>query len=70
MSKQVYFVLRVDLDEKEVVIDDGMFAVKFSDTEEVWNTDSGSWEDYGEDMDLYYKGLEILNTTPIAKDGN
>ena len=57
MSKIVYFVVGVDLDTKEVFIDDDTFLAKFG-------------RDELENDEHYFEALEILNTKPIAKDGN
>lgn len=68
MSKQVHFVVTVDLDEGVPFIDDATYSARFSKSEEVWNTETSEWEEYGEEMDLYYQALEILNKVPLAKD--
>ncbi len=67
MSKQVYFVIAVDLDEKAPFIDDDTFTARFSKTEQVWDTDKNEWVEDPE-LELYNQALEILNTTPLAKD--
>lgn len=67
MSKQVYFVIAVDLDEKAPFIDDDTFTARFSKTEQVWDTDKNEWVEDPE-LKLYNQALEILNTTPLAKD--
>jgi hypothetical protein len=68
VSKQVHFVITVDLSEGVPFIDDETYSARFSKSEEVWNTETSEWEDYGEEMELYYRALEILNTVPLAKD--
>ncbi len=67
MSKQVYFVIAVDLDEGVPFIDDDTFTARFSKTEQVWDTDKNEWIEDPE-LELYNQALEILNTTPLAKD--
>lgn len=64
------FVLAVDVDTKEVFIDDESLVARFSGNEQVWNTDTQQWESDDDEATLYGQALEILNTTPIAKDGN
>ena len=67
MSKQVYFVIGVDLDDKEVFIDDEAFKARFNKHEQVWDTERSEWIG-DEDLELYSKALEILNTTPLNSD--
>jgi hypothetical protein len=69
MSKQVYFVVAVDLNSKEVFIDDETFTARFKRDEQVWNTETNQWEEDDQAF-LYEDALEILNNTPIKKDGN
>ena len=69
MSKIVYFVIGVDLDTKEPFIDDDTFVARFADDEQVYDDITGKWShDYNQKG--YNKALKILNTKPIAKDGN
>ena len=67
MSKQVVFVITVDIDEREVFIDDALFMAKFGKSEEAWDTDAQEWVDDPEN-ELYYQALEILNSTPLRKE--
>lgn len=67
MSKQVYFVIAVDLDEKAPFIDDDTFTARFSKNEQVWDTELNEWVE-DEDQELYSQALEILNTKPLARD--
>jgi hypothetical protein len=68
MSKQVYFVVGVDLDQKEVFIEDEAITARFSKIEQVWDTTTEQWID-DPDLDLYNEALEILNSgRPLAKD--
>ena len=67
MSKQVYFVVAVDLDEGVPFIDDDTFTARFSKTEQVWDTELNEWVE-DEDQELYSQALEILNTKPLARD--
>lgn len=69
MSKQVYFVVSVDVDTKRVFIDDDTFVARFGLDEQVWDNELNEWIEDPE-MDLYNQALKILNSTPIAKDGN
>jgi hypothetical protein len=68
MSKQVYFVIAVDLDKGEPFIDDEVLTARFSSKEQVWNTDTEEWESDDEEATLYLKALEILNTVPLRKE--
>jgi superoxide dismutase len=67
VSKQVYFVVAVDLDEGVPFIDDDTFTARFSKTEQVWDTELNEWVE-DEDQELYSQALEILNTKPLARD--
>ena len=60
LSKQVYFVVGVDLDQKEVFIDDEAFTARFSKSEQVWDDELEQWID-DPNLDLYTEALEILN---------
>lgn len=68
MSRQVHFVITVDLDDKVPFIDDETYTARFSKDEQVWDTDKSEWVEYGDEMELYYEALDILNNTPLAKD--
>jgi hypothetical protein len=67
MSKQVYFVIGVDVDDKEVFIDDEAFIARFDKHQQAWDTEKSEWI-RDEDLELYSKALEILNTTPLNKE--
>jgi hypothetical protein len=67
MSKQVYFVIGVDLDSKEPFIDDDTFTARFSKSEQVWDTELNEWANDPE-LELYEEALEILNKVPLRKD--
>lgn len=67
LSKQVYFVIGVDLDDNEVFIDDEAFKARFNKHEQVWDTEKLEWLG-DEDLELYSKALEILNDTPLNKE--
>lgn len=68
MSKQVHFVVTVDLENGVPFIDDETFSARFSKSEQIWNTETNRWEEDTDEMDLYYQALEILNTVPLAKE--
>lgn len=70
MSRQVIFVVAVDIDTQEVFIDDETLVARFTRDEQVWNTDTNQWECDDDESTLYGQALEILNTKPIARDGN
>jgi hypothetical protein len=65
LSKQVYFVVAVDLDEGVPFIDDDTFTARFSKSEQVWDTELSEWVEDPE-LDLYNQALEILNSKPLA----
>ena len=67
MSRQVYFVVGVDLDEGVPFIDDATFTARFDKDEKVWDTEKNEWreEDYETE---YLPALEILNNVPLARD--
>lgn len=58
----------MDLDQKEVFIDDEAFIARFSKSEQVWDDELEQWiED--PNLDLYTEALKILNSgRPPAKD--
>jgi len=64
------FVIAVDVDEKEVYIDDDSLVARFASNEQVWNTDTQEWELDTEDAALYQEALELLNTLRVKQDGN
>ncbi len=67
MSKQVYFVVAVDLDEGVPFIDDDTFTARFSKSEQVWDTELEEWVE-DDNLELYNQALEILNSKPLASD--
>jgi hypothetical protein len=67
MSKQVYFVVAVDLDEGVPFIDDDTFTARFSSTEQVWDTELQEWQE-DPDQELYDRALTILNNVPLGKE--
>lgn len=66
MSRQVYFVVSVDLDTKQLWIDDETFTSMFSRSQEVWDTELNGWRGYGEGE--YELALNILNKKEFAND--
>ena len=70
MSRQVYFVIAVDVDTKEVFIDDDVLVARFASNEQVWNTETEQWEGDDEEATLYSQALHLLNTLQVSKDGN
>ena len=67
MSKQVVFVITVDIEDREAFIDDALFMAKFGKSEQAWDTDAQEWVEDPEN-ELYYQALEILNTVPLNKE--
>jgi hypothetical protein len=66
MSRQVYFVIGVDLDDKTVFIDDGTFTARFGKDEQVWDEAKQEWREY--ENDEYENAVEILNKKPLEDD--
>lgn len=64
MSRLVYFVVGVDLDDKEIYIDDETFTMRFSKNEQVWDTDLNEWREY--EADEYEQAVDLLNTRPLG----
>jgi hypothetical protein len=62
MSRQVMFVISVDLETKDVFIDDDSLTARFGSHEQIWNTDKEEWEADDDDSSAYYEALQILNT--------
>jgi hypothetical protein len=67
VSKQVYFVIAVDLDDKEVFIADDTYSARFSEDEQVWDTDINEWVE-DEDRKHYLDALDLLNNKKLARD--
>jgi superoxide dismutase len=67
VSKQVYFVIGVDLEDGVPFIDDETFTARFGKHEQVWDTDSQAWVEDTEQI-FYRRALEILNTKKLADD--
>jgi hypothetical protein len=67
LSKQVVFVITVDIEDREAFIDDALFMAKFGKSEQAWDTDAQEWVE-DPDNELYFQALEILNTVPLNKD--
>lgn len=67
MSRQVHFVVAVDVDEEKLYIDDETYTARFSDNEVVWNTETNEWQ---EDINntYYEKALRIFNTKRAEDD--
>lgn len=66
MSKQVHFVVAVDLETKRWWIDDGTFTARFGSDEGTWDTETQEWSSttWEENLDA----LGILN--PIGQENN
>jgi hypothetical protein len=67
VSKQVVFVISVDIEHKEAFIDDALFMAKFGKSEQAWDTEAQEWVEDPEN-ELYYQALEILNNTPLRRE--
>jgi len=67
VSKQVVFVITVDIEDREAFIDDALFMAKFGKSEQAWDTDTQEWVEDPE-LELYYQALEILNNTPLRRE--
>lgn len=66
MSREVKYILSVNLDEQTVRIDDDSFILRYSEREQVWDTDLEEWRDYKEGE--YELALELLNTKKLEDD--
>ena len=66
MTRQVYFVIAVDLDDKTVRIDDDTFVARFSKNEQVWDDETSEWRDYADDE--YENAVAILNEKRLEND--
>jgi hypothetical protein len=60
MSKQVYFVIAVDVDRQEIYIDDDTFTARFHKNEQVWDTETEEWLQDGNGF-YHTAALTILN---------
>ena len=60
MSREVHFVLAVDVDQKKIFIDDDTYAAKFDYDQGYWDTEQEKWLP-DEDRLLYDQALVILN---------
>ena len=67
MSKQVFFVIGVDLDDEEVFIADDTYSARFSEDEQVWDTDINEWVE-DEDRKYYLDALDLLNNKKLARE--
>jgi hypothetical protein len=66
MSRQVPFVIMVDIDSEKLYIDDDIFDAKFGKHEGVYDVDPEWGEEYGlwmpdKEGKLYKEALRILN---------
>lgn len=59
MSKQVHFVVCVDLATKEWWVDDESFSSRFHEDEGTWNAETQEWESTTWDDNI--EALKILN---------
>ena len=66
MTRQVYFVIAVDLDDKTVWIDDDTFVARFGKDEQVWDDKTSEWREYAEDE--YENAVAILNEKRLEND--
>jgi hypothetical protein len=66
MSREVFFVIAVDLDEKIIRIDDEVFTARFDLDEAVWDTEKTLWRE-AEDEE-YELALELLNTKRLENE--
>jgi hypothetical protein len=62
------FVIAVDIDTKEVFIDDDSLVARFASNEQIWNTETSEWESDDEESTAYSQALELLNTQKLASD--
>jgi len=64
MSREVLFVVAVDVDKKTVYIDAETEAVRFTPDEGYFDTEKGEWFEDTDDV-LYQQALEILETKKL-----
>lgn len=67
MSREVHFVIAVDIDEKTVRIDDETFMARFDFSQQVWNNVTQVWE-LDPNLESYYEALYLLNTKRLEDD--
>jgi len=60
MSREMHFVIAVNVDTKEIYIDDDTYTARFTSSESYFDTNQEKWF---EDLDqlVYGEALEILN---------
>jgi hypothetical protein len=68
MSREVMFIIAVDVDTKKAYIDDATLTARFASNEQVWNTDTNEWESDDEHATLYAQALEILNNATLERE--
>lgn len=66
MSREIKFIVSINLDEQTARIDDDSFSLRYSEREQVWDTDLEEWRDYREGE--YELALELLNTKKLEDD--
>lgn len=66
MSREVYFVVAVDLDEGKVFIDDNTYVARFFPNEQVWDTETQEWR-LKEDGE-YELAVKLLYTKKMETD--
>jgi hypothetical protein len=67
VSREVHFVIAVDVDEKTVRIDDETFMARFDFSQQVWNNKTQMWE-LDPNLETYYEALHLLNTRELERD--
>lgn len=60
MSREVHFVVAVDVDTGTISIDDDTYTTRFSGNEGYWDSEAGEWFPDPEQIH-YNKALKILN---------
>lgn len=66
MSREIKFIVSVDLDDQTVRIDDDSLIMRYSEKEQVWDTDLQEWRPFEENE--YETAVELLNTKKLEDD--
>jgi hypothetical protein len=66
MTREIHFVIAVDLDNETISIDDSSYMARWSGDEQVYDTEKNEWREFDEDE--YELALELLNTKRLEDD--
>lgn len=68
MSREIHFIVVVNIDDKTVRIDDDTFITRFSSKEQVWDTELSEWRDFDEEATEYTEAVQILNNSKLERE--